>query len=126
MNEYDKFRLNEHLIDLEETINSAPMEIREAYQKLIDQLNESGMATPSSRSNFLTFWLGVEFQRIFADVLSGEIERRKYLQFVCTSLENLVKFSFEDAGEVAWALGSVMKEMAEESIRTKKNLSLSQ
>ena len=126
MNEYEKFRLNEHLIEIDETVNSAPPEVRETYQTLINQLKELGIETPVSRSNYLTFWLGVELQKIFSEVLSGELDKAKYLQFVCTSIENLVKFSFEDAGEVAWALGSIMKETAEESIRTKKNLSLEQ
>ena len=124
LNEYEKFRLNEYLLEINETVSSAPIQVKETYQKLLDQLKEVGISTPSSRSNFLTFWLGVEFQNIFLEVLSGELERKRYLQFICTSIENLVKFSFDDESEASWALSSVMKEMAEESIRTKKNLSL--
>jgi hypothetical protein len=125
LNEYEKFRLNEHTLEIDETIKSAPSELRGIYQKLIEQLKNAGIETTLSRCNFLTFWLGVELQTLYSDVLSSELEKSRYLQFVCRTLENIVRFSFEDVGEIAWALGSVMKETAEESLRIKKHLNKS-
>lgn len=117
MSEFDKFRLEEHLIEMEETRQSAPEEIGEAYENLVSQLDDMGITSSSKRASFLTFWLGVELQKIFADVLAGELRRGKYFQLVCATIEDLLKFSFDDARESAWALGSIMKEIAEESMR---------
>jgi hypothetical protein len=122
MKEFDKFRLEEHLIEMEETRRSTPQEIEETYERLVSQLNDMGMTSPSKRASFLTFWLGVEFQKIFADVLSGKLRKGKYFQLVCTTIEDLLKFSFDDARESAWALGSIMKEIAEESMRIQADM----
>ncbi|MFP3952327.1 MAG: hypothetical protein ACLFVP_09345 [Candidatus Bathyarchaeia archaeon] len=122
MSEFEKFRLEEHLLEMEETRRSAPEEVEEAYDGLISQLNDMGLTSSRKRASFLTFWLGVELQEIFRDVLAGKMRRGKYFQLVCATLEDLLKFSFNDTRESAWALGSVMKEIAEESMRIQKQM----
>ena len=122
MNEDKKFRLERHEYRKNEIINSAPSEVKEIYNKLVTQLNELDVNSPRKRANFLTFWLGVEFQSLFSKVLTGELREGKYYQVVCNAIENLLKYSFNDILPITWILSSVMKEMAEESMRFNRQL----
>jgi len=78
LNEDEKFRLEEHEYGKNEIINSAPSEVKEIYNKLVTQLNDVGVNSPRKRANFLTFWLGVEFQSLFTKVLAREFREGKY------------------------------------------------
>lgn len=122
MNEDEKLQLEEHLYEKNEIINSAPSEVKELYQKLVTQLKGIGINSPRERANFLTFWLGVEFKNVFSDVLAGDLREGRYYQLVCSTIENLVQFSFNDTLAITWALSSVMKEMVEDSMRSNRQL----
>ncbi len=122
MNELDKFRLDEHLLELKDTIESAPEEAMEAYNRLKEHLKVLGMTTPTARTRFMTFWLGVELQSIYSDVLAGQLRTGKYFQIVCSTLESLLKFSFTDTTETAWALSSILKTLTEDSMRCREQV----
>ena len=92
------------------------------YQKLVVQLREIGINSPKTRASFLSFWLGVDLKNLFSEVLTGDLREGKYYQLVYSTIENLLKFSFNDTVDVAWALSSVLREMAEDSMRSKRQI----
>ena len=122
MNEDEKFQLEEHENEKNEIVDSAPGEVKEIYQRLVTQLSEVGINSPRDRANFLTFWLGVEFQNVFSTVLAGDLREGKYYQFVCHTIENLLRYSFKEPLPITWVLSSVMKETAEESMRSNRQM----
>ena len=120
--ENKKFLLDEHLHEKEEIVSSAPEDVQDCYQKLVAKLKEIGINSPKTRTSFLSFWLGVELKNLFSEVLTGDLREGKYYQLVCSTIENLLKFSFNDTVDVAWALSSVLREMAEDSMRSKRQI----